>query len=317
MGVVGHVLDVQDWQDYRKNLPNAKTAMHKLQAMVESFRQADMGSIVRTEPINWNFSTTRSILESDAQKADVKLEIAEKLPDRLTMDWPKVERAIINLVGNACECGAKNVRLVICTDGPKMLVQVHDDGPGVSKQLMPKLFTHGATYGKTDGTGLGLSFVRQIAKGHGGDARYHREDGWSVFQFHLPHADMVAWNKRGLKNHERQLTEQKAERNRKIAEEQKAARQKPKSKLVVVTDDSLLSELKASDPEILRGFDIVSDSKKVAEALLLVTSDSALLLEAMKAKVQGIMVRPNDDKQRIITKVSSRLSLMARSANPT
>jgi len=40
---------------------------------------------------------------------------------------------------------------------------------------------------KTQGTGLGLTIARRIARDHGGDVRYlPREGGGSLFQIQLP-----------------------------------------------------------------------------------------------------------------------------------
>ena len=51
-------------------------------------------------------------------------------------------------------------------------VRVSDGGPGVPAELVPRLFDRFATAGTTSGTGLGLHLVREIMKGHGGEATY-------------------------------------------------------------------------------------------------------------------------------------------------
>jgi signal transduction histidine kinase len=49
---------------------------------------------------------------------------------------------------------------------------VTDGGRGVPDDLVPRLFDRFATAGETSGTGLGLYLVREIARGHGGEADY-------------------------------------------------------------------------------------------------------------------------------------------------
>ena len=48
-----------------------------------------------------------------------------------------------------------------------------DAGPGVPAELVPRLFERFAIGGPAGGTGLGLYLVREIARGHGGQAEYH------------------------------------------------------------------------------------------------------------------------------------------------
>jgi two-component system sensor histidine kinase KdpD len=58
------------------------------------------------------------------------------------------------------------------TDG-EVVVEVSDEGPGVSEGELPKLFDkfyRGATAKRTPGTGLGLSIVRGVMQGMGGRA---------------------------------------------------------------------------------------------------------------------------------------------------
>ncbi|HET9793071.1 MAG TPA: ATP-binding protein [Thermoanaerobaculia bacterium] len=87
-----------------------------------------------------------------------------------------IARALTNLVANAREAlgedgGRIAVRLVP-RDG-RWVFRVEDDGPGVSREDMGKLFEPYFS-SKSGGSGLGLAIVRKIAEEHGGTARAFR-----------------------------------------------------------------------------------------------------------------------------------------------
>ena len=67
-----------------------------------------------------------------------------------------------------------------------MRIEVRDDGPGVPAELREKIFTPFFTT-REKGTGLGLAFVREIVRDHGGDVMVRdAPGGGSVFSFDLP-----------------------------------------------------------------------------------------------------------------------------------
>ncbi len=66
-----------------------------------------------------------------------------------------------------------------------LVLRVTDDGAGVAAAQQATLFEPFAT-GRADGTGLGLALAREVVLAHGGDIRYRRDDGTSVFEMELP-----------------------------------------------------------------------------------------------------------------------------------
>jgi len=108
-----------------------------------------------------------------AGERQVMLDEGDPLP--VDGDPDQLEQALINLVRNAVEAAANEVRVRWRRQGERALVEVVDDGPGPppSENLFVPFFTT-----KPGGSGIGLALARQIAEAHdGGVALTAREDG--------------------------------------------------------------------------------------------------------------------------------------------
>jgi CheY-like chemotaxis protein len=70
------------------------------------------------------------------------------------------------------------------------VIYVHDTGPGIPTQLIPKLFDDFYTAGKKEGTGLGLAFCKRNMLMFGGDIICESEWGkWTKFSLLFPMLD--------------------------------------------------------------------------------------------------------------------------------
>jgi signal transduction histidine kinase len=107
-------------------------------------------------------------------------------------DSSRLERAIANLVINACEAVSPDFgQVVIRTTGNRVCLEmsVWDSGPGVAPAIRDSVFQPFVSCGKATGSGLGLAIAKKIVEDHGGriylDGR--RENGTS-FTISLPFA---------------------------------------------------------------------------------------------------------------------------------
>lgn len=105
-------------------------------------------------------------------------------------DQKKVERVFANLLVNACEAvspesGQIEVSLREGKDGVE--IRIMDNGPGVAEAIRRRLFQPFTSYGKQNGTGLGLTISQKIFQDHGGDVRLESTQmGRTVFKLTLP-----------------------------------------------------------------------------------------------------------------------------------
>jgi signal transduction histidine kinase len=107
-------------------------------------------------------------------------------------DPHKLERALYNLVLNACEAAPTvggQVEVTVGESAGSISIAVSDNGPGVAESIRDKLFHPFISYGKQNGTGLGLAVVQKIVQDHGGEVCLERTlEGRTVFKIMLPGA---------------------------------------------------------------------------------------------------------------------------------
>ncbi|MDB4979868.1 MAG: integral rane sensor signal transduction histidine kinase [Myxococcales bacterium] len=104
-------------------------------------------------------------------------------------DAGQLRRALLNLARNAAsvmEGRAGGVVLAATRTETRVHLEVRDRGPGVPVDLREKIFTPFFTT-REKGTGLGLAFVREIVRDHGGDVVVQdAPGGGAVFRIDLP-----------------------------------------------------------------------------------------------------------------------------------
>ena len=99
------------------------------------------------------------------------------------LDADAMARALDNLLRNAVEAapdGGTVTATVYPRDEGGVRIRVQDAGPGVPASRAGELFEPFFTT-KPEGTGLGLAISRAIARAHGGDVTYAREDDLTWF----------------------------------------------------------------------------------------------------------------------------------------
>lgn len=106
-------------------------------------------------------------------------------------DATRLEQIISNLLGNAVQHGLESVPIAMAVSGEPsaVLIEVRNGGV-ISSEALPDLFNpfrgrHGGP--RSDGLGLGLFIVRQIALAHGGRVDVESsEQGGTAFQLRIP-----------------------------------------------------------------------------------------------------------------------------------
>ena len=136
-------------------------------------------------------------VEVCAPKAEAK-EIGLKLDgpcgQLANINPPLLEQAVVNLVDNAIKYspagGSVQVGCEVTDD--ELAISVRDQGPGIAREHLPRLFERFYRVDKArsrdlGGTGLGLAIVKHITQAHGGRVSVESVLGeGSTFRIHLP-----------------------------------------------------------------------------------------------------------------------------------
>jgi signal transduction histidine kinase len=105
-------------------------------------------------------------------------------------DARKLERVLYNLLMNACEAAPPVGGKVEITAGEvsgTITISVADNGPGIADSIRERLFHPFVSFGKENGTGLGLAVVQKIVQDHGGEISVERTpQGRTIFRIVLP-----------------------------------------------------------------------------------------------------------------------------------
>jgi signal transduction histidine kinase len=105
-------------------------------------------------------------------------------------DFKKLERALLNLLLNACEvvpAESGQIDVGLRRNGESLEIRISDNGPGIAEAVRDKLFEPFVSYGKENGTGMGLTVVQKILQDHGGDVVVERTSPeGTTFRLNVP-----------------------------------------------------------------------------------------------------------------------------------
>lgn len=154
-----------------------------------NFQPCDLAALLRE-----TVQTYRPHLEANG--FELRAELPEQ-PAAIHGDRDALAQVIVNLLSNAEKYsnGRKEITLeleALRKPLPHVDVRILDRGPGVPPDCGEKIFeqfyrAHDSLSSGIQGSGLGLTLARRIARAHGGDVFYRpREGGGSCFTLRLP-----------------------------------------------------------------------------------------------------------------------------------
>ncbi|GAB4326550.1 MAG: hypothetical protein Kow0074_21220 [Candidatus Zixiibacteriota bacterium] len=88
----------------------------------------------------------------------------------VSIDREKILRALNNIVTNALEVLSPDGRIMVASSvhGDTVQISIADTGPGIPAEIRETIFEPFATFGKAQGTGLGLAMARKAVDDHHG-----------------------------------------------------------------------------------------------------------------------------------------------------
>jgi len=116
----------------------------------------------------------------------------ERVPLLVNSFGSELNQVWTNIIDNAIDAmqGKGELRVRTYRDDGFVVVEIGDNGPGISREVQPHIFEpFFTTKGVGEGTGLGLDTVQRIVKKHRGSIQVNSKPGDTCFQVWLPVAE--------------------------------------------------------------------------------------------------------------------------------
>ena len=184
-------------EKYAEIISKSSLNAMKLLEDLTTWSNAETGTMVfnpQELDINQIISDTEKLLASSFELKSILF--YKNIPSdlKIVADKAMISTVFRNLISNAIKFTHKNgaIHLNVEQDKNKLTFSIKDDGVGIPKEVLPKLFifsesvsTRGTDNEK--GTGLGLILCKEFVEKHGGKIWVESEEGeGSTFYFTLP-----------------------------------------------------------------------------------------------------------------------------------
>ncbi len=197
-----HQGSVDNPEEARRFLGIIQKHVDRLSSIVEDLlalsriEQEDEGKTVKLEEGNIGnvFRSVMQLCRPKAEEKNITVAIAGDEQISAKFDSSLLEQAMVNLLDNAIKYSEPEsvIHLKAWRNGSEIQISVEDQGIGIAKKHLPRLFERfyrvdKARSRKMGGTGLGLAIVKHIAQAHGGNITVDSTLGkGSTFTIHLP-----------------------------------------------------------------------------------------------------------------------------------
>ena len=142
------------------------------QDMLQYARGETRLSVEEVEIDTW-LNSIADVLRMNLSKASIELKTGFEFKGKVWLDQEKMRRVVMNMASNARDAMPDGGTFTISTaqEGDYWQLGLHDTGFGIPVEQRSKIFELFATFGKQNGTGLGLAMVGDIVEGHGGSIK--------------------------------------------------------------------------------------------------------------------------------------------------
>jgi signal transduction histidine kinase len=139
-----------------------------------------------------SLETTLTILNHKLRRGVAVQRDYERVPFLVNSFGSELNQVWTNVIDNAIDAmgGKGELRVRTYREDTCVVVEIGDNGPGISPEVKPHIFEpFFTTKGVGEGTGLGLDTVQRIVRKHRGSIRVDSKPGDTRFQVWLPLAE--------------------------------------------------------------------------------------------------------------------------------
>ena len=169
-----------------------KNSVNKLQKMANELNDYSKANKIQRTTTELNQILKSNVLPETKFSSNHNVEIVNNIHENtnVRLDDYRIARVLTNIVNNAVQAIEHDKGAVVLESKvkvEKLILTISDNGKGMEEKHLPHIFDGFYTFGKKTGTGLGLSYCKQVVEAHGGTIEVKSEVGkGTTFTIELP-----------------------------------------------------------------------------------------------------------------------------------
>lgn len=174
--------------DLLNQLESSTSRISDLVGAIKEYTFMDQSPLQNVDIVK-TLETTLTILNHKLKRGVTVQRDYQKIPLLVNSFGSELNQVWTNLIDNAIDAmgGKGELRVRTYREDDCVVVEIGDNGPGISPEVQPHIFEpFFTTKGVGQGTGLGLDTVQRIVKKHRGNIQVRSQPGDTRFQVWLP-----------------------------------------------------------------------------------------------------------------------------------
>jgi signal transduction histidine kinase len=172
-------------------IESSTSRISDLVGAIKEYTYMDQAKVQNVDVVK-SLETTLTILNHKLKQGVAVQRDYQRVPLLVNSFGSELNQVWTNIIDNAIDAmrGKGELRVRTYRDDSCVVVEIGDNGPGISPEVQPHIFEpFFTTKGVGEGTGLGLDTVQRIVKKHRGNIQVNSKPGDTRFQVWLPLAD--------------------------------------------------------------------------------------------------------------------------------
>ena len=173
-------------------IESSTSRISELVGAIKEYTFMDQAPVQNVDVVK-SLETTLTILNHKLKRGVAVQRDYQPIPLLVNSFGSELNQVWSNLIDNAIDAmgGKGELRVRTYRDDGCVVVEIRDNGPGISPEIESHIFEpFFTTKGVGEGTGLGLDTVQRIVKKHRGNVQVDSKPGDTRFQVWLPLADV-------------------------------------------------------------------------------------------------------------------------------
>lgn len=177
--------------DLLNQIEHSTSRISELVGAIKEYTFMDQSPVQNVDIVK-TLETTLTILNHKLKRGVTVQRDYQKIPLLVNSFGSELNQVWTNIIDNAIDAmgGKGELRVRTYREDDCVVVEIRDNGPGISPEVRPHIFEpFFTTKGVGEGTGLGLDTVQRIVKKHRGNIQVESKPGDTSFQVWLPLAE--------------------------------------------------------------------------------------------------------------------------------